>query len=74
MFTRQEISIAALLLKPEGSRMGARTISFMFFFGLERLNIQMFMTSLFTDYISFILCPNFSLHHIFEGSKRSSLL
>ncbi len=47
----------------------AITICFMFFFGLERLNAQMFMTSLLTGYISFILYLIFSLDHIFQGPE-----
>ena len=44
------------------------TVSFMFFFGLESLRLQMLMTSLLTVYLSFMLYLVFSLDHIFEGT------
>lgn len=45
------------------------TISFMFFFGLENMRMQMLMTSLLAGYISFILYLIFSLDHIFNGPE-----
>jgi hypothetical protein len=47
----------------------AITICFMFFFGLENLRMQMFMTILLSGYISFILYLIFSLDHIFQGPE-----
>ena len=46
----------------------ALTIGFTFFFGLENLKMQMFMTSLLTIYLSFMLYLVFSLDHVFEGA------
>ncbi len=43
------------------------TISFMFFFGLENLRIQMLMTALLTIYLTFMLYLVFSLDHVFQG-------
>ena len=46
----------------------AITICFTFFFGLENLKMQMFMTSLLTIYLTFMLYLVFSLDHVFEGA------
>lgn len=45
------------------------TICFMFFFGLENLRMQMFMTALLAGYISFILYLIFSFDHVFIGPE-----
>jgi hypothetical protein len=46
----------------------AITICFTFFFGIENLKMQMFMTSLLTIYLTFMLYLVFSLDHVFEGA------
>ena len=46
------------------------TISFMFFFSLENLRLQMLMTSLLTIYLAFMLYLVFSLDRVFEGSTH----
>ncbi len=44
------------------------TVGFTFFFGLENLKMQMFMTSLLTIYLTFMLYLVFSLDRAFEGT------
>jgi Protein of unknown function (DUF4239) len=46
----------------------AITVCFTFFFGLENLKMQMFMTSILAIYLSFMLYLVFSLDHVFEGA------
>lgn len=45
------------------------TISFMYFFGLERLRAQIIMTALIVGYISFMLFLVYSLDHVFQGPE-----
>ncbi|MES2273970.1 MAG: DUF4239 domain-containing protein [Chlamydiota bacterium] len=45
------------------------TISFMYFFGLESLHVQMMMTALIAGYLSFMLYLVFSLDNVLKGPE-----
>jgi hypothetical protein len=49
---------------------GLITICFMCLFGLENLRMQMFMTTLLSGYLSFMLFLVFSLDHVFQGAPH----
>lgn len=45
------------------------TVSFMYFFGLEKIHVQMMMTSLVVGYVSFMLYLVYSLDNVFKGPE-----